>query len=140
MKLREIAPADAEFDARRADINVSGVTADSRMVKRGDVFVAITGGKADGARFIDPAIAAGAVAIVAERAPATPLPAGIVFMRVANARRAVASIASKLFPRGSSVHATDLGWEQASRREHWHGRNRIATRRDLRRTNDTRPG
>jgi UDP-N-acetylmuramoyl-L-alanyl-D-glutamate--2,6-diaminopimelate ligase len=109
MKLREIAPADAEFDARHADINVSGVTADSRMVKRGDVFVAITGGKADGARFIDPAIAAGAVAIVAERAPATPLPAGIVFMRVANARRAVVSIASKLFPRQPPTIAAVTG-------------------------------
>jgi UDP-N-acetylmuramoyl-L-alanyl-D-glutamate--2,6-diaminopimelate ligase len=109
MKLREIAPADAEFDARHADINVSGVTADSRMVKRGDVFVAITGGKADGARFIDPAIAAGAVAIVAECAPATPPPAGIVFMRVANARRAVASIASKLFPRQPPTIAAVTG-------------------------------
>ena len=99
MKLREIAPADAKFDARHADFNVSGVTADSRTVKRGDAFVAIAGGKADGARFIDPAIAAGAVAIVAERAPATPLPSGITFVQVANARRAVASIASKLFPR-----------------------------------------
>jgi UDP-N-acetylmuramoyl-L-alanyl-D-glutamate--2,6-diaminopimelate ligase len=99
MKLREIAPADAKFDARHADFNVSGVTADSRTVKRGDAFVAIAGGKADGARFIDPAIAAGAVAIVAERAPATPLPSGITFVQVANARRALASIASKLFPR-----------------------------------------
>ena len=86
MKLREIAPADAEFDARRTEVPVGGVTADSRIVKRGDVFVAIAGGKADGMRFIDPAIAAGAVAIVAERAPATPLPAGIAFVRVANAR------------------------------------------------------
>jgi UDP-N-acetylmuramoyl-L-alanyl-D-glutamate--2,6-diaminopimelate ligase len=109
MKLREIAPADAEFDARHADIKVSGVTADSRTVKRGDVFVAIAGGKADGARFIDPAIAAGAVAIVAERAPATPLPPGIAFMRVANVRRAIASIASKFFPRQPPTIAAVTG-------------------------------
>src|SRR3974390_3387471 len=109
MKLREIAPADAEFDARRGDIKVSGVAADSRTVKRGDVFVAIVGGKADGARFIDPAIAAGAVAIVAERAPAMPLPFGIAFVRVVNARRAVASIASKLFPRQPPTIAAVTG-------------------------------
>ena len=109
MKLREIAPADAEFDARRGDIKVSGVAADSRTVKRGDVFVAIAGGKADGARFIDPAIAAGAVAIVAERAPATPLPSGIAFVRVANARRALASIASKFFPRQPPTIAAVTG-------------------------------
>src|SRR6516165_11221771 len=99
MKLREIAPADAELDARHADIQVSGVTADSRTVKAGDVFVAIAGGKTDGARFVDLAITAGAVAIVAERAPVTALPVGIAFMRVANPRRALASIASKFFPR-----------------------------------------
>jgi UDP-N-acetylmuramoyl-L-alanyl-D-glutamate--2,6-diaminopimelate ligase len=99
MKLREIAPADAELDARHADIEVRGVTADSRIAKRGDVFVAITGGKTDGGGFIEAAIAAGAVAIIAERAPIKPLPSGIGFMRVANARRAVAWIASRFFPR-----------------------------------------
>ena len=109
MKLREIAPADAELDARHAEIEVSGVTADSRAVKRGDVFVAIAGGKTDGARFTDAAIAAGAVAIVAERAPATPLPSGIAFMRVANARRAVASIASKFYPRQPPAIAAVTG-------------------------------
>jgi UDP-N-acetylmuramoyl-L-alanyl-D-glutamate--2,6-diaminopimelate ligase len=98
MKLREIAPAGAELDARHTDIQVSGVTADSRTVKPGDVFVAVAGGKTDGARFIDLAITGGAVAIVAERAPTTPLPVGIGFMRVANARRALALIASKFFP------------------------------------------
>src|SRR4029077_15131106 len=45
------------------------------------------------------AIAAGAVAIVGERAPATPLPFGITFAAVGYERRALASIASKLFPR-----------------------------------------
>ena len=50
MKLREILPADAEFDAHDADRDVGGVTADSRNVKRGDIFVAIAGNKADGAR------------------------------------------------------------------------------------------
>src|SRR6516162_8354256 len=109
MKLREIAPADAEFDARRTEVPVGGVTADSRIVKRGDVFVAIAGGKADGMRFIDPAIAAGAVAIVSERAPATPLPAGIAFVRVANARRALASIAAKFYPRQPPVIAAVTG-------------------------------
>src|SRR3974390_1010306 len=88
---------------------MSGGATDSRSVKPGDVFVAIVGGKADGARFIDPAIAAGAVAIVAERAPATPLPSGIAFVRVANARRAVASIASKLFPRQPPTIAAVTG-------------------------------
>jgi UDP-N-acetylmuramoyl-L-alanyl-D-glutamate--2,6-diaminopimelate ligase len=109
MKLREIAPADAELDARHADIKVSGVTADSRMVKAGDVFVAIAGGKTDGARFVDSAIAAGAVAIVAERAPPGPLPASIAFVRVANARRALAAMAANVFPRQPRTIAAVTG-------------------------------
>src|SRR5690242_2750653 len=109
MKLREIAPADAELAARHADIKVSGVTADSRMVKAGDVFVAIAGGKTDGARFVDSAIAAGAVAIVAERAPPGPLPASIAFVRVANARRALAAMAANVFPRQPRTIAAVTG-------------------------------
>ena len=53
MKLREILPADADIEARYADLEVGGVTADSRAVKRGDVFVAIAGGKTDGLRFVE---------------------------------------------------------------------------------------
>jgi UDP-N-acetylmuramoyl-L-alanyl-D-glutamate--2,6-diaminopimelate ligase len=79
------------------------------MVKAGNVFVAIAGGKTDGARFIDHAITAGAVAIVAERAPSAPLPVGIAFMQVANARRALASIASKFFPRQPPTIAAVTG-------------------------------
>ncbi|HXW49307.1 MAG TPA: Mur ligase domain-containing protein, partial [Xanthobacteraceae bacterium] len=80
MKLREILPADAQIDPRHADLNVSGVTADSRTVKRGDLFVAIAGGKIDGLRFTGPAVAAGAAAVVAERMPETPLPAAAAFV------------------------------------------------------------
>jgi len=74
IKLRDILPPDAEVAARHADLAVAGVTADSRTVKRGDLFVAIAGGKADGLRFVAPAISAGAAAILSERAPDGPLP------------------------------------------------------------------
>src|SRR5580693_1106811 len=107
MKLREILPPDADFDPRHADLDVGGVTADSRAVKRGDVFVAIAGSKADGARFIAPAIAAGAVAIVAEHQPAAPLNAP--FVRVANARRALALAAAKFYPRQPKTIAAVTG-------------------------------
>src|ERR1700724_2387107 len=100
MKLREILPPDA-------DLHVGGVTADSRAVKAGDVFVAIAGNKADGARFIAPAIAAGAVAIVAELQPATPL--NVAFVRVANARRTLALAAAKFYPRQPRTIAAVTG-------------------------------
>jgi UDP-N-acetylmuramoyl-L-alanyl-D-glutamate--2,6-diaminopimelate ligase len=109
MKLRDILPPDVEFDARHAALDVGGVTADSRTVKRGDVFVAIAGNKADGSRFIAPALAAGAVAVVAERLPAAPLPNGVAFVRTANARRALALIAAKFYPRQPQTIAAVTG-------------------------------
>jgi UDP-N-acetylmuramoyl-L-alanyl-D-glutamate--2,6-diaminopimelate ligase len=99
MKLREILPSDAEIEARHADLDVAGVTADSRAVRRGDVFVAIAGGKTDGLAFVAPALAAGAAAIVAERRPEVPLAQGAAFARVDNARRALAVMAATFFPR-----------------------------------------
>src|ERR1700739_1453636 len=107
MKLREILPADADFDARHADRDVGGVTADSRHVKRGDAFVAIAGNKADGARFIAPAIGAGAVAVVAERKPDAPL--AVPFVRVVNVRRTLALAAAKFYPRQPGVIAAVTG-------------------------------
>ena len=109
MKLREILPADAEFDSRYADLTVGGVAADSRAVKHGDMFVAIAGGKIDGLRFTGPAIAAGAVAVIAEHVPETPLPPNVAFVRVGNARRALALIAAKIYPRQPRIIAAVTG-------------------------------
>ncbi|UTW56405.1 UDP-N-acetylmuramoyl-L-alanyl-D-glutamate--2,6-diaminopimelate ligase [Kordiimonas sp. SCSIO 12610] len=48
----------------RAEIAISGMTADSRSVKSGDIFAALPGVDFDGRDFIDSAIAKGAVAIL----------------------------------------------------------------------------
>src|ERR1700679_3484103 len=109
MKLREILPPDAEFDARHAGLDIGGRPAGTRAVKSGDVFVAIAGGKADGLRFVDSAIAAGAAAIVAEQTPGTPLPAAVALVRVANARRALALMAAKIYPRQPRIIAAVTG-------------------------------
>ena len=102
MILRELFP-DATFDERHAARSVSGVAVDSRKVKPGDAFVAVPGTKADGLAFVPAALAAGAVAIVAEKAPASPLPAGVTFVCVPDARRALALAAAKVHPRQSEV-------------------------------------
>lgn len=106
MKLREILPPEAEIPAG-ADIGVGGVTADSRAVRPGDVFVAIAGGQADGLRFAAAAAAAGAVAVVGERR--VPLPPGVAFVQVENARRTLALAAARLFPRQPPVIAAVTG-------------------------------
>ena len=109
MKLVDLVPADLVTDARGAAIEVGGITADSRAVKRGDAFVAVAGSKDDGLRFVDQALAAGAAAVMAERAPAAPLPAGIGFIKVLNARRALALAAAKFYPRQPAVIAAVTG-------------------------------
>jgi UDP-N-acetylmuramoyl-L-alanyl-D-glutamate--2,6-diaminopimelate ligase len=109
MKLREVLPADAEIESRTADLDVSGVSADSRAIKSGDVFVAIEGGKTDGLKFVGTAIAAGATAILAQRQPKVPLPRQVAFVRVGNARRALALLAAKFFPRQPQTIAAVTG-------------------------------
>ncbi|HTS41321.1 MAG TPA: UDP-N-acetylmuramoyl-L-alanyl-D-glutamate--2,6-diaminopimelate ligase [Xanthobacteraceae bacterium] len=108
MKLAELLIDSASLDPRTAALDVAGLTADSRTVKRGDVFVAVHGGKADGLKFAADAAAAGAVAIVGERAPER-LPAGTAFVSVKNARRALALAAARLYPRQPKVIAAVTG-------------------------------
>ena len=99
MKLANLLTVDALSDARFASLEVDGITADSRTVKPGDLFVAMAGSKDDGMHFVAPAIAGGAVAVMAERVPATPLPTSVAFVKVGDARRALALAAAKFFPR-----------------------------------------
>ena len=109
MKLADLLTADAVADARFAALEVTGISADSRTVQPNNVFVALAGSKDDGLRFVGPAITAGATAIMAERAPPAPLPEGVAFVRVADARRALALGAAKFFPRQPEVIAAVTG-------------------------------
>jgi len=88
---------------------VKGISADSRATKPGDLFVAMAGAKDDGARFVGEALASGAVAVMAERVPPLPLPEGIAFIRVGNARLALALAAAKLFSHQPEVIAAVTG-------------------------------
>ena len=97
MRLKTLLTVDAVSDARYADLDVRGVSADSRTVKPGDLFVAIAGSKEDGLRYVAPAVAGGAVAVMAERVPPHPLPQGVAFIKVADARRSLALAASRFF-------------------------------------------
>jgi UDP-N-acetylmuramoyl-L-alanyl-D-glutamate--2,6-diaminopimelate ligase len=107
MKLAELLPKGTAIDPRTAETPVSGLSADSRTVKRGDVFVAIAGSKTDGLRFVNQAVAAGAAAVVSESV--AEVPAGTAFVRVPNARRALALMAAKMFPRQPGTIAAVTG-------------------------------
>ena len=109
MKLREILPPDTELDPRDTDIEIGGVTSDSRSVKPGDLFVAIAGNKTDGLGFVAAATAAGAVAVAGERSGVASPPGRVAFARVGNARRALALAAAKLYPRQPGTIAAVTG-------------------------------
>jgi UDP-N-acetylmuramoyl-L-alanyl-D-glutamate--2,6-diaminopimelate ligase len=109
MKLADLLTPDAVSDPRFAALDITGISADSRAIKPGDLFVAVAGAKDDGLRFVPAALAAGAAAVMAERAPATALPDGIAFVMVGDARRALARAAAKLFARQPATIAAITG-------------------------------
>jgi UDP-N-acetylmuramoyl-L-alanyl-D-glutamate--2,6-diaminopimelate ligase len=106
MLLRDLFSGLAEV-ATPANAVASGICADSRAVKPGDVFFALAGTKTDGARFIAQALAAGAVAVVGEQAPPEPL--AVPFVKVGNARRALALGAARIYPRQPATIAAVTG-------------------------------
>jgi UDP-N-acetylmuramoyl-L-alanyl-D-glutamate--2,6-diaminopimelate ligase len=77
---------------------VTGVEYDSRRVHAGSVFVAMKGESSDGNRFIDQAVAAGAVAVVTDSATETPRP-GIAWVQVPHGRRALARLSANFYKR-----------------------------------------
>jgi UDP-N-acetylmuramoyl-L-alanyl-D-glutamate--2,6-diaminopimelate ligase len=88
----------AEILAWSGEPSVSGLEYDSRRVKPGEVFVAMRGESSDGNKFIDKAIAAGAVAIVTDSAAEKPR-AGVAWARVLHGRRALARLSANLHQR-----------------------------------------
>ncbi len=76
------------------DPEITGVTQDSRRVTPGMLFVACTGGTADGHMFIPRAVEAGAAAVVGERGQGTK---GVPYIRVADSRRALGLLSAAWF-------------------------------------------
>ncbi|MBX3553570.1 MAG: UDP-N-acetylmuramoyl-L-alanyl-D-glutamate--2,6-diaminopimelate ligase [Pseudolabrys sp.] len=105
MRLRDLL---ARSDLAAGDIEITGVSADSRKVRPGFLFVAIPGTKTDGARFIEQAIKAGAVAVLAEGA-APPAPSGVAAVSSTNARRDLALAAARLNARQPATIAAVTG-------------------------------
>ena len=78
---------------------VAGVAFDSRKVAPGEVFVALAGAKADGARFIADAVAKGAAAVVSAGPRPDDLPERVAFAQVADPRLALSLAAARVHPR-----------------------------------------
>lgn len=77
------------------DIDIKGITCDSRKIKRDFIFVAIKGFKEDGFKFIPQAIKKGAKVIVSYRIPK--VKADVSYIIVRNTRRALSKLTSRFF-------------------------------------------
>src|ERR1700733_1470636 len=88
----------AEVLAQSGNPGVSSVEYDSRRVKPGCLFVAMRGESSDGNKFIDQAIAAGAVAVVTDSAAEKPRP-GVAWAVVPQGRRALARVSANFYKR-----------------------------------------
>jgi UDP-N-acetylmuramoyl-L-alanyl-D-glutamate--2,6-diaminopimelate ligase len=89
------AAAEAELTPGAAGAEITAVTYDSRQAGPGSIFVALQGAHADGGAFVRDAAARGAVAIVSEAAAAAS--GGAAWVRVADARLALAGLAAALY-------------------------------------------
>jgi UDP-N-acetylmuramoyl-L-alanyl-D-glutamate--2,6-diaminopimelate ligase len=107
MKLRELFSDDATIGPQAASLEVKGLAVDSRVVKPGDLFFALAGSKTDGARFIDAAIAAGAVALAGDHPPQGAV--SVPFIHTPNPRLALALAAARFFPQQPATIAAVTG-------------------------------
>ncbi|MBY0381322.1 MAG: UDP-N-acetylmuramoyl-L-alanyl-D-glutamate--2,6-diaminopimelate ligase [Xanthobacteraceae bacterium] len=106
MNLRDLLSGDAAYNTPAATVVATGLAADSRAVKPGDVFFALSGSNTDGARFIEMAVANGAVAIVSDRAyPDSRVPVAVA----ANPRRLLALASARFYPHQPQVIAAVTG-------------------------------
>lgn len=94
MKLGELLRNLDVLDASAAmDMEITGVSYDSRKTQPGDLFVAIRGFESDGHKFIPAAMARSAAAVLCEEAPSD----GTPYVRVADCRKGLAYVSREFF-------------------------------------------
>ena len=96
MLLSTLIGADVTAPADAGNLEIAGISADSRLVEPGYVFVAIAGTKADGTRFIADAVAKGAAAVLVGT-QAQVADVGVPVLRAEEPRRSLALMAARYF-------------------------------------------
>jgi len=96
-----IAEITADNSTGSSDAPIAGIEYDSRRVRPGSVFVAMKGGSTDGNKFVDKAIAAGALGIITDSPHAfdhlTVYQAGLPALEVEHGRRALAQASAAFY-------------------------------------------
>ena len=104
-----IAPADGAI-IHGEDRVISGIACDSRQVKAGYVFIAVSGFTQDGTTFIPQAISSGASVIVIENgADRSGITDNVTVVSVVNVRHALSVMASRYYPRQPQIIAAITG-------------------------------
>ena len=105
MKLKDILIDLNVLDLRAdADLEITGVTYDSRLVKKGDLFVAVKGFSSDGHAYIPKAVENGCAAVLCETEPGVTVP----YVRTDDTRLALA-LAARNFYRDPSREMKVIG-------------------------------
>jgi UDP-N-acetylmuramoyl-L-alanyl-D-glutamate--2,6-diaminopimelate ligase len=98
MKLNEVLRGTgASSPSGASEIGITQVTCDSRKVQPGALFFALHGAKADGNAFVQDALNRGAAFVASEEPPPNVLPAGVAWIQVREARKALAVAAGNFF-------------------------------------------
>lgn len=87
-----------EFLFQQGEASIVGLDYDSRRVQPGFMFVAMKGESTDGNRYIDQAIAKGAVAVVTDSRAEQPRP-NVAWAQVSHGRRALARLSANFYKR-----------------------------------------
>jgi len=98
MKLQSLIGPEITAAAPVPDVEIAGITADSRQVQPGWLFAALPGSKADGTRFVPEAIARGAAAILVAQYSEITAPDHVSVLRVAEPRWALSLLAARFYP------------------------------------------
>ena len=97
MKISDLAGPEIALPDTVAATDVTGIASDSRKVKPGDLFVALSGTKADGSAFVADAVSRGAAAVVV--AAGTSVDASVPVVAVREPRRFLALAAARFYGR-----------------------------------------
>ena len=93
-----IAPNDGMI-LHGEDVDIVGITADSRNIEPGFLFIAVPGTQHDGRGFIKDALVRGAAAVLAPEG--TKAVGQAAFLTTPDIRKSVSSIAARFYPRQS---------------------------------------